>query len=362
MREALALAEKGAGYVSPNPMVGAVIVRGDKIIGRGYHKQFGGPHAEVNAIRNAKKPTRDATLYVNLEPCNHLGKTPPCVDAILAAGISRVVVGMTDPNPDVSGGGVRKLRKAGVRVDVGVLGAECKSLNKAFLKYVTRKTPYVTLKVAQTVDGKIADATGKSKWITSEESRRIVHAMRARTDAVLVGAETVRFDNPRLTVRNVKGRSPVRVIIAPSLDIPPEARIFKNAVRDGVIIFVDERRVLGKQDKIKMFEANGVEIFYSSVNSRGAFNLNRCLKYLANEGIASVLVEGGGRTFSEFIRQEAADELVIFIAPKIFGRGVEAFSGPQSIPASREFSFQTTAVHQVGGDLMIEAKFETKNS
>src|SRR5258706_309746 len=203
MLECLALARRGAGSVSPNPMVGCVIVKKGIVIGRGYHRRFGGPHAEVNAIRSSAAPVRGSTLYVNLEPCNHQGKTPPCTELIIRSKIARVVVGTTDPNPLVSGGGIRRLRRAGVKVSVGLLEEECLRLNEFFFKYITTRLPFVTLKVAQTLDGKIAAPKSFPRWITGRQSRRHVHTLRSQYDAVMVGAGTVLADNPRLTVRNV---------------------------------------------------------------------------------------------------------------------------------------------------------------
>jgi diaminohydroxyphosphoribosylaminopyrimidine deaminase/5-amino-6-(5-phosphoribosylamino)uracil reductase len=355
MLECLTLAEKGAGYASPNPMVGSVIVRDGKIIGRGYHKKFGEPHAEINAIRNSTRPVKGATMYVNLEPCSHHGKTPPCADALIAAGISRVVIGMKDPNPAVSGKGISRLRRAGVRVDTGVLEPECRKLNRAFSKYITTRVPYVSLKIAQTADGKIADGKGKSQWITSVASRQMVHRLRSQYDGVLVGAGTIENDNPHLTVHDVKGRNPARIVLTPSLDLSFDAHVLSNAQKERVILFADPSCVRKQEKKIKMLSARGVKVFFLPRHSNGMFSLPEVLRILGEQDLTSVLVEGGAATFSEFLKQKTADEAFIFVAPKILGRGLDAFAGLQSLNIGSEVSFSSTEFHRVGPDLMIEA-------
>src|SRR5437660_11091013 len=211
MLECLSLAARGAGHVSPNPLVGCVIVKRGRVIGRGFHRRFGSPHAEVNAIRSAHEPVRGATLYVNLEPCHIYGKTPPCTDLIIESGIAHVVVGMKDPNPRMKGRGIRNLRRAGIRVTMGILERECRRINEFFARFITTGLPFVTLKIAQSLDGKIGGS--KVGWITGRASGKLVHMLRSRHDAVLVGAGTVVKDNPRLTVRHIRGRNPVRIVL-----------------------------------------------------------------------------------------------------------------------------------------------------
>ena len=226
MQECLRLAERGRGSVSPNPMVGAVLVRKGRVLGRGYHARFGGPHAEVNCLGSVRGSTADSTLYVNLEPCAYYGKTPPCVDAVIAAGVREVFTAMKDPNPRVAGRGIRKLRSAGITVHVGLLGDEAKRLNRAFIRHTTVRRPFVHLKIAQSLDGMIAGPRRDNRWITSSASRALVHRMRSEHDAVLVGAGTIRADNPLLTVRSARGRNPHVVILDGRLNVSPKARIF----------------------------------------------------------------------------------------------------------------------------------------
>jgi diaminohydroxyphosphoribosylaminopyrimidine deaminase/5-amino-6-(5-phosphoribosylamino)uracil reductase len=317
------LARKGAGYVSPNPMVGCVIVKGDKIVGEGYHEKFGESHAEVNAIKNAVENVEGATLYVNIEPCVHYGKTPPCVDLIIESGIKRVVVGMLDPNPAVNGRGVQKLRDAGIDVKTGVLENESRKLNEVFVKFVTSGIPFVALKIAQTIDGKIADIEGNSRWITSERSLKFVHQLRSEYDAVLIGSRTARLDNPNLTVRLVEGRNPFRIVLDSSLSLPFELNLFSDRFRDRTIVFTSKQAYKNKPERVEKFNSIGIEVI-PIASRRRKLNLKNVLKNLAGRNIASVLVEGGGILFTELIREKLADKLFIFIAPKILGAGIPA--------------------------------------
>ncbi|MBI3192960.1 MAG: bifunctional diaminohydroxyphosphoribosylaminopyrimidine deaminase/5-amino-6-(5-phosphoribosylamino)uracil reductase RibD, partial [Ignavibacteriae bacterium] len=229
IKQCLTLARKGAGSVSPNPMVGCVIVKNGKVIGTGYHQKFGEPHAEVHAINSAKESVNGATVYVNLEPCNYFGKTPPCTKLLIKSKIKRVVVGMLDPNLKVSGKGINQLQKAGIEVIAGVLEDEAKKLNEAFTKYIQTNRPFVTLKIAQTLDGKIADKNRKSQWITGAASLKYVHQLRVENDAVLVGAGTIKADDSLLTVREVEGRNPIRIIIDGNFNVSEDARIFHDS-------------------------------------------------------------------------------------------------------------------------------------
>ena len=240
---AIELAKKGIGKVSPNPLVGCVIIKDERIIGAGYHEKFGGNHAEINAINSARENLEGAALYINLEPCSHQGKTPPCVDKIIEKKIKRVVVGTLDMNPMISGAGVKKLKAAGIEVKVGLLEKECVELNKFFFKYITKKIPYVTLKVAQTIDGKIADTAGNSKWISSMVSRRRVHSLRTKYDAVLVGAGTVVSDDPSLTVRLTEGRNPKRIILDSNLDLTSEYKIIRNNPDKNLIVVTSKKSI-----------------------------------------------------------------------------------------------------------------------
>jgi diaminohydroxyphosphoribosylaminopyrimidine deaminase / 5-amino-6-(5-phosphoribosylamino)uracil reductase len=302
INECIKLARKGIGYVSPNPLVGCIIVKNGKIIGKGYHKKFGDAHAEVNAINDTKKKgykLRNSTLYINLEPCSHFGKTPPCVDLIIKEKISKVIIGIKDPNPDVNGKGINKLRKAGIKVECDILKKECEELNKFFIKNITKKIPYVTLKIAQSIDGKITLKNNKSKYITCEDSLRFVHKLRNEYDAVLIGKNTAHLDNPSLTVRLIEGRNPYRIVIDKDSTLPKHLNIFTDRDSDKTII----------------------------INSPKNKNipLINILKALHNLNISSVLVEGGANIFSQFVEKNLFDDIYFIIAPKIIGDGVSAF-------------------------------------
>jgi len=354
MLECLALAKKGAGYVSPNPLVGAVLVKKNKVIARGYHKIFGRPHAEVNAIQSAKSSVRGATLYVNLEPCNYFGRTPPCTDLLIASKISRVVVGMEDPNPLVSGKGISYLRQAGISVTTGILEKECKKLNEAFTKYITTGLPFVTLKIAQTLDGKIAKSSEKSKWITNASSRRIVHGLRSQYDAVLVGAGTVLKDNPQLTVREVNGRNPVRVILDGKFRVNPNAVVFSPSSESKTILFVAEQFAVTQLGKKKKLVEKGVEIIELKGRKDGSIPLIKILEQVGSRGIASLLVEGGAFTFSFFLKERLADKLLLFLAPTIYGDGLDAFMSLSSKSLANAIKLTNISSHNVDGDILIE--------
>ncbi len=354
MLECLSLAAQGAGYVSPNPLVGAVIVKGSKAIGRGYHRQFGGPHAEVHAIRSAKQSIKGATLYVNLEPCNHFGKTPPCTELIISSGIKRVVVGMKDPNPAVSGKGIACLRKAGIEVTAGVREEECRKLNEAFSKYISTGIPFVTLKIAQTLDGKIADASGNSKWITNERSRMLVHRLRSMYDAALVGAGTVVKDNPELTVRSVKGRNPIRVIIDGAFRLPLSSAIFSKPLKAKTILCVEQRFSRKQQKKTAALLQRGVEVIALQGKKNGLLSLKNVLRSLGSLGIASVMVEGGSEMYSQFIKERLANKLLLFVAPKIFGNGLDAVRLPSDRSVLNAVQAKKLSVIKLDDDILIE--------
>ncbi len=315
MRMVLELAKKGEGSTSPNPMVGAVLVKNGKILAKGYHKRAGLPHAEIEALRRAGNRARGATLYVNLEPCNHFGKTPPCTDRIIKEGLRRVVIGMCDPNPINDGRGIEKLRQSGITIKCGVLENESKKLNRVFKTYTTKKRPFVTLKVAQSLDGKIATSSGRSRWITNESSRDFIHDLRGRVDAVLVGVKTVIKDDPLLNSRIKKPKNqPIRIILDSKLRTPRKSRVLKDK-SSRVIIATGED--LPKK-RISEFRKIGVDVV-SFKKKDNMVDLRSLLKYLADEGISHLLVEGGGTVIANFLNKELADEMLIFIAPKIIG-------------------------------------------
>ena len=319
------IAKKGEGSVSPNPLVGCVITKNNKIIGAGYHQKFGKEHAEINAINSATESFEGSTLYVNLEPCSHHGKTPPCVDRIIKEKIKRVVIGTLDINPLVSGNGVKALKKAGIEVKVGVLEKECIELNKFFLKYISQKLPYVTIKAAQTLDGMIADKNNFSEWISSGQSRKYIHSLRAKYDAVLIGSETARTDNPKLTVRLAEGRNPYRIILDSKLRLNPDLNLFKNNT-DKKTIIVTLANNASKKSKIKKLEQLGVKIVFIKKNKGGRVDLYSMLKEVRKMGVASVLVEGGAKIYSSFVKQDLFDDILLFVSPKILGSGIKTFS------------------------------------
>jgi diaminohydroxyphosphoribosylaminopyrimidine deaminase/5-amino-6-(5-phosphoribosylamino)uracil reductase len=349
MNTCFELAAKGAGYVSPNPLVGAIIVLDGKLLGKGYHRKFGDSHAEVNAIKNAlaRHPNlRGATLYVNLEPCVHYGKTPPCVNAIVDEGIVRVVAAMKDPNPLVAGKGFDYLRNAGIKVVTGVLKSEAERLNEKFAKFVTTGIPFVALKLAQTSDGFIAKKDGTSKWISTAESRRIVHTIRSQYDAVVVGRGTAALDNPKLTVRSLKGRNPVRVLIDGKLRTPVGATMFNDKDRSRTIVFFGD----AKTKTIRTLQAKGVQLIPMK-HKNGVISIPEILTVLGQKGIASLLVEGGQSIYRQFLNAKVVDKIYLFISPKKFGQGLPAFGG-----VNRSYRIKREGIRNIGGDVFIEGR------
>ena len=314
------LAEKGKGIVSPNPLVGSVIVKKGKVVGKGYHKRFGGDHAEVKAIKNSKVQIDGSTLYCNLEPCcHHKKQTPPCVPLIIQKKIKRVVISNLDPNKEVNGKGIKQLRDAGIEVITGVLENEGKKLNKFYFKIIQEKLPFITLKIAQSIDGKISSSKNKQTWLTGTESKKFVHQLRAEYDAVLVGAGTVRSDNPLLTVRAVKGRNPIKIIVDGKLSAPIESKIFNCSQTEKTWMFTSSKSDIRKR---KMLASKGVKIFTLLPSKKNSLNIKSILKILAESKITSVLVEGGSEIFNQFVKQKLYDEIIILQAPLILGKGV----------------------------------------
>ncbi|MBS4024615.1 MAG: bifunctional diaminohydroxyphosphoribosylaminopyrimidine deaminase/5-amino-6-(5-phosphoribosylamino)uracil reductase RibD [Clostridia bacterium] len=318
MKRAFYLAKQGLGYTSPNPMVGAVITDGaGNIAGEGYHRKAGTPHAEVHAINAAGDRARGGILYVNLEPCSHYGRTPPCTKAIIEAGIKTVVISMVDPNPLVAGRGVNQLQNQGINVITGVLEKEARELNKAFIKYITIKRPYVTLKVAMTLDGKIATVFGDSKWITGELSRELVHQLRHQVDAIMVGINTVLVDNPRLTtrVKEGQGKDPIRVVIDSKLRLPLDCHLVTQESMAKTIVFTGSNR-----DSFKMKELvhRGVIVIETPECING-IDLGWVMDWLGKREISHVLLEGGSQINFSALKADLVDEFWWFIAPKLIG-------------------------------------------
>ncbi|MBN1448088.1 MAG: bifunctional diaminohydroxyphosphoribosylaminopyrimidine deaminase/5-amino-6-(5-phosphoribosylamino)uracil reductase RibD [Bacteroidetes bacterium] len=352
MLKCLQLAERGRWTVEPNPMVGCVIVSGGRIVGKGWHQRCGGPHAEAAALEDAGMKARGATLYVSLEPCNHYGKTPPCTEAIIAAGIRKVIIGMPDPNPDVTGNGAQRLRDAGITVIEDVERERCEALNEVYLANALHRRPFVLLKIAQTLDGHVAALKGTSHWITSEESRIEVHRLRSLYDAVLVGAETVRKDNPSLNVRHVQGRNPRRVILTRSWNIPFSAAVFSDDHREQTMVVTSKKSARANGEMIAKLRTRGVRVLDVTTDMMEYASLKSALSLLyEQEGIRSILVEGGPEVFSAFLRARLADRIDIFTAPKVIGQGRTAFSALRPLHLADALRFRVEDVLRIGEDI-----------
>lgn len=322
MKRVLTLAKKGAGKVSPNPQVGALVVKNNAILSEGYHAYFGGPHAEVAALSKlGLDESRDSTLYVNLEPCTHFGKTPPCTDRIIQSKVRRVVVGAVDPNVLVRGKGIRTLQDSGIEVKVGILADACTRLNESYFKFITKKKPFITLKIAQTLDGKIATLQGNSQWITSESSRRQVQRMRKESDAVVVGVHTVIRDDPQLTIRLVPEGRLRRIILDSRLRIPLESRVLHHADPQNTIVVTTQK---APREKRQLLKNRGITVWTVGEDAKGRVDLIEFFKESAKRDIASLLVEGGREVFTSMLQTGEVDRVVIFIAPKLFGRGLDS--------------------------------------
>jgi diaminohydroxyphosphoribosylaminopyrimidine deaminase / 5-amino-6-(5-phosphoribosylamino)uracil reductase len=350
MYQAIGLAEEGRRLAHPNPMVGAMIVRKGEVIASGYHECFGKSHAEVNAIKKAGKRCKGSILYVTLEPCSTFGKTPPCVDAIIQAGFVKVVIGAIDPNLAHAGRGVRKLRRAGVAVVTGVLKDVIAQQNEVFFTNMQKNRPFVTVKLAMSLDGKIATATGDSRWISSVDSRLIVHELRAQSDAVLVGVNTCIIDNARLNVRGLSGtwREPYKVVIDQDLRLPITATVIKSNKPEYVIILTARQE---NDKKFKEFENRGVQMRH--VRSQGGrLSIPRVLKTLGAFNIASVLVEGGSGIVGSFFDANLVDKVCFFVAPKIIGgkSSIGAVGGKGIDRVKNAFSIKDLCVAKVGCD------------
>lgn len=350
MRQALRLARKALGQTSPNPAVGAVVVKNGVIVGKGYHRRAGLAHAEVEALLDAGKKARGATLYVTLEPCNHTGRTPPCCDAILASGIRHVVVAVKDPNPITRGRGIKCLQRSGVKVTTGVLAEQARQLNNPFFKVMTQGLPFVRLKLAQSLDGKIATVSGQSQWITSAASRNEGHRWRSRFDAILVGVNTVIADNPRLTSRlKGKSRQPVKIILDSRLRTPATARCLSGKVWIATLLPASHPRA-------KALISRGAVIMQSKAGKKGRIALRPLFSELARRGIQSILIEGGAETAASALDERLVDRAAFFIAPLILGgqgaRGAVGGSGIESL--SRAIRLESATTRWIGKDLCIE--------
>ncbi|MDD4908263.1 MAG: bifunctional diaminohydroxyphosphoribosylaminopyrimidine deaminase/5-amino-6-(5-phosphoribosylamino)uracil reductase RibD [Candidatus Omnitrophica bacterium] len=351
MNLAVRLALKGSGATAPNPMVGALIVKNGRIVGRGYHEKAGSPHAEIAALDEAGKDARGASLYVSLEPCAHFGKTPPCVDKIIRSGIKEVVIGMIDPNPLNNGRGCKILKEHRIKVTAGVMEEKLRKLNESFIKYITKKLPFVTVKVAQSLDGKIATNTGDSKWITSDRSRVYAHRIRQRYDAIMVGVNTVLRDDPRLDAW-FSQRSPVKVIVDSQLSTPCGSNVFS---RDNPVIIVTLSAAAGQETENRKILSQKAKILEVKEKS-GQINLRDMFKKLARLGITNILVEGGGTLIGALFDEGFVDKVLFFISPKIIG-GKEAISSVMGRGITRLESahkLKDVKLRRLGEDFLIE--------
>jgi len=353
MKMALGLAKRGLGWTSPNPMVGAVVVKGGKVVGKGFHQAAGGAHAEIHALEDAGKEAKGATLYVTLEPCNHTGLTPPCTNGILQSGIKRVVAGMMDPNPRVTGGGLAFLKSQGVEVTVDVLEEECRRLNEIFIKYVTTALPFVALKCAATLDGHIATRTGDSKWITNPRSRQFVHKLRHTVDAVMVGIGTVVKDNPQLTTRlkGRKGLDPLRIILDTHLSIPLDARLLHLSSGSDTLIVTGDAAPTEKREAL---QSAGARLLAVATHGNH-IDLKALVGALGKMKITSLLIEGGSRVNASALRAGIVDKVYMFYGPKIYGGndGIPIFAGPGVDFIKESITIKNIAVRRFEDDVVI---------
>jgi len=343
---AIQLAEKGKGYVSPNPLVGCIIVKRGKIVGRGYHKKYGEEHAEINALKVASKKANNATMYVNIEPCSHWGKTSPCTEKIVEAGIREVIVGMEDPNPVVDG--YKELKFRGLKTRIGILRDKAKKLNESYIKHMKTKKPFITLKLAMSLDGKIATSTGDSKYITGREARKYVHQLRNDADAVMVGINTVIRDNPLLDSRLVKGKNPIKVIVDSKLKVSERSKILKDPSK--VVIATTKKAPRKKIDKLQQ---KGARILVLSPK-KDLVDLKELIKELGKSDIASVMIEGGAELSGNAIKEGIVDRVLIFTAPKIIGNGVGAIKDLGIKKINKAIKLKNISTKKIGKDLLVE--------
>ncbi|MFZ5516545.1 MAG: bifunctional diaminohydroxyphosphoribosylaminopyrimidine deaminase/5-amino-6-(5-phosphoribosylamino)uracil reductase RibD [Candidatus Zhuqueibacterota bacterium] len=351
LKKVLQLARKGRGRVSPNPMVGSIIIKDGEIVGQGYHRCFGKDHAEVEALKDAGERAKGATLYVNLEPCCHHGKTPPCTDAIIRAGIKKVVVGMVDPNPLVNQGGIKILRSHGIDVVTGVEEQACLNLNRAFVKYIQTGLPCVTVKFAQTIDGRIATKTGHSQWISSFKSRVEAHRIRSENDAIIVGIHTVKADDPQLTVRHVRGVNPFRIVLDSHLKIPLTSKLLTDEFVSKTIIATIET----ESPVIDALKQRGAHVWPIQSDSQGRISLPHLLQKIGQARMSSVMVEGGAQVVTSFLKGKLADRIIIAVAPKILGSGIDSVAELDVLTVDEGVLLENVSVKKIAGDLLVSA-------
>lgn len=355
MSRALDLAKLGAGYVNPNPLVGAVIVKDNKIIGEGYHAKYGDAHAEINAFGNATESVTEAAMYITLEPCSHYGKTPPCVETIINKRIKKVVVAVEDPNPLVAGRGIKILRENGIEVITGVLEDKAKKLNEIFMKFITTELPFCALKTAMTLDGKIATYTGDSRWVTNDKSREYVHRLRHKYSSIMVGIGTVLSDDPLLTTRleNFDGKNPIRIVVDTKGSIPLDAKVLQ-CNEDTETIIATTKSI--NEVKIKDIKKSGAEVIITP-SKNNKVDLSYLMKVLGEKKIDSILLEGGSNLNYSALQEGIVDKVFSFIAPKIIGGGLAKTPvGGEGIPYMRDaISLKDINICRFEDDVMIEA-------
>jgi diaminohydroxyphosphoribosylaminopyrimidine deaminase/5-amino-6-(5-phosphoribosylamino)uracil reductase len=351
MGRALQLARRGMGAVSPNPMVGAVIERAGRIIADGWHRKFGADHAEIDALKRASRSVRGATIYVTLEPCCHWGKTPPCVDTLMEQGIKRVVMATLDPNPLVDGKGAQILRDHGIEVTVGILEQAARLLNEAYFHYIRTGLPFITIKYAQSLDGRIATLQGNSRWISSERARKFTHRLRARHDAIMVGRGTVLADDPLLTVRLAKGKNPLRICLDSKLRIPLSAQVLRD---DGKTVIVTTAE--HEKEKTAAIQKQGKDVLVVQSGADGRVTLKPLMKALAERGIASILVEGGAEVITSLLKEGLVNRMVVIIAPLILGKGTEAIGDLGIIDLKRAIRPSSYKVSRIGADVIFDLR------
>jgi len=351
MNRAITLAKKGKGKTSPNPMVGAVLVKSKRIIGQGWHQRFGGPHAEVIALHQCRNIAKGSKLFLTLEPCHHFGHTPPCVDKIISSGVKEVIIGMKDPNPLTNGRSIQKLRRAGVHVKVGLQKEKCEKLNEVFIKYIKYKTPFVVAKIAQSLDGKIATANGSSKWMTSVQTRIFSHKRRNEFDAIVVGKNTVLKDNPTLNA-TWKEKRIKKVILDSKLAVLPNARLLKGT-QDGQVIIATTS--FASERKVNAFREKGVEVLVCP-NKVKRVNLKWVMKELAKKGISNILIEGGAQIIGRALHNKIVDKMNIYIAPKIIGDkdAIPSISGMKLYNVNHSLRLKNIKMRKMGDDYLLE--------
>lgn len=356
MRLALELAANATGRTSPNPLVGAVVVKDNRVVGCGWHRKAGTPHAEVHALRQAGELARGAEVYVTLEPCAHYGKTPPCAKALVEAGVKKVYAALLDPNPKVAGKGFKMLEDAGIKVEYGFLEDEARRQNEVFLKWIEHKKPFIAMKAAMTLDGKIATASGQSKWITNETSRRYGYKLRDMYDAIMVGINTVKEDNPSLTARVEGGRNPVRIILDSSLDIDMNANVITDGAAKTIIATTD----LAERAKMASLEKMGVQVLVVDRDGHNRVDIVKLMDILGQQKICSILAEGGATLHGSLTENHLVDRAYFFIAPKIIGGALakSPVMGEGILDLSQALELDEMEIEKLAGDILITGRIK----